>query len=94
MTWTGSPTSTGFSEDDRLVIKYYITNTATMGAGTCTLTYDNAAAATGDSLFQINETITFKANTDIGTVQGLTKSSVGTVQGLTLASVGTIEGLS
>lgn len=61
MTWTGTPTSTAFSEDDRIVVRYYITNVGTMGGGfTCTLTYNAADAATGDSFFQINENVAFK----------------------------------
>lgn len=64
MTWTGTPTSTAFAEDDRLIVRYYITNQGTMGGGfTCTLTYNAADAATGDSFFQINENVTFKSET-------------------------------
>jgi hypothetical protein len=62
MTWTGTPTSTAFAENDRIVVRYYITNVGTMaGDYTCRLTYDAADAATGDSFFQINENVTFKA---------------------------------
>lgn len=62
MTWTGLPTATMFAEDDRIVVRYYITNVGTMGSGrTCTITYNAADAATGDSFFQINENVTFKA---------------------------------
>jgi len=59
-TWTGNPTDTGFARGDRLVLKVYITNIGTMGAGrTCTLGFNAADAATGDSFLNINETITF-----------------------------------
>ena len=62
MVWTGTPTSTAFAENDRIIVRIYITNAGTMGGGfTCTITYDAADAATGDSFFQINETVTFKA---------------------------------
>jgi hypothetical protein len=61
MTWTGAPTSTVFLEDDRIVIRYYITGAGTMAAGyQCKIEYDAADAATGDSFFQINETVVFK----------------------------------
>lgn len=61
--WTGTPTSTTFSEDDRIVVRYYITNIGTMGsAKTCTINYDGpTASASGDSWFQINETVSFKS---------------------------------
>lgn len=62
--WTGTPTSTAFAENDRLICRYYITNAGgTMGGSrTVTLNYDGpTAAASGDSYFQINENVTFKA---------------------------------
>lgn len=61
--WTGTPSSTSFAENDRIVVRYYITNAGgTMATGyTCTITYNGADAATGDSFFQINENVTFKA---------------------------------
>lgn len=64
MVWTGTPTSTAFAEDDRLIVRYYITNIGTMGGSfTCTLTYNTADATTGDGFFQIFENVTFKAET-------------------------------
>lgn len=62
MLWTGDVTDTVFIEDDRILLKIYITNapTLTMGAGTCTLTFNAADAATGDSFFNIAETVVFK----------------------------------
>jgi hypothetical protein len=62
--WTGTPTSTAFVENERIVVVYYITNVGTMGGGrTCTLNYNAATGgANGDSWFQINETVTFKAD--------------------------------
>lgn len=69
MVWTGTPTSTAFAEDDRIIVRYYITNIGTMASGhTCTLTYNAADAATGDSFFQINEDVTFKAENLSGPV--------------------------
>ena len=62
MLWAGNPTDTIFLEDDRLLLKVYITNVGTMAAGTCTLTYNAAAAATGDSFLNIAETVAFKSD--------------------------------
>lgn len=64
MVWTGTPTSTAFDENDRIIVRYYITNIGTMASGhTCTLTYSGPDATTGDSFFQINENVTFKGET-------------------------------
>lgn len=66
MTWTANPTDTAFAENDRILIRPYITNVGTMASGfTCTLTFNAADAATGDSFYNINETVTFKAE-DVG----------------------------
>lgn len=93
MTWTGTPTSTAFAEDDRIIVKYYITNIGTMGGGfTCTLTYNAADAATGDSFFQINETVTFKAEPLAYTLVAgsgsfaLTGTAAGLLRGLKLVA--------
>lgn len=62
MLWTGNVTDQAFSEDDRILLKLYITNIGTMaGTYTCTLTFNAADAATGDSFFNIAETVAFKA---------------------------------
>lgn len=69
MTWLGNVTDTAFAEDDRILVKVYITNVGVMGGGlTCTLTYNGADAATGDAFLNIAETVTFKPEdvTDIG----------------------------
>ena len=60
MTWTGNPTDTAFAENDRILLKIKAVNVGVMGAGTATLTYDAADAATGDSFFNIAETVVFK----------------------------------
>lgn len=61
-TWTGNVTDQAFAENDRIVVKIYITNIGTMGGGfTCTLTFNAASASTGDSFFQIAENVTFKS---------------------------------
>lgn len=62
MVWTGTPTSTLFLENDRVIVRYYITNIGTMGGGnTCQIGYNNADTAASDSFFQINENVAFKA---------------------------------
>jgi hypothetical protein len=67
MLWVGNVTDTAFAEDDRILLKLYITNIGTMGASrTCTLTYNGADAATGDSFFNIAETVSFKAEAVTG----------------------------
>lgn len=60
--WNGTPTSgMSFAENDRILIKAYIINVGTMGGGyTCTLSFNNTSGSY-DSFFQINETVTFKA---------------------------------
>lgn len=67
--WAGNVTDQAFSEDDRLLLRVYLTNVGTMAAGhTGTLTFNAASASTGDSFFNIAETIIFKAEVDIGTL--------------------------
>jgi hypothetical protein len=60
MAWTGNPTDTAFAEDDRILLKLKAVDVGTMGAGTATLTYNAAAAGTGDSFLNIAEAVTFK----------------------------------
>jgi len=61
--WTANPTDTAFAEDDRILIRYYLTNIGTMaGSFTGTMTFNAADTTTGDSFFNIAETVTFKAN--------------------------------
>jgi hypothetical protein len=58
----GNVTDTSFAENDRILIRLYITNVGTMGGGfTGTLTFNAADAATGDSYAFLSETVTFKA---------------------------------
>lgn len=60
MTWIGNVTDTVFAEDDRILLKIYITNVGTMGSGrTCTLSYDGNTGIS-DSWLNLAETITFK----------------------------------
>lgn len=62
MTWVGNPTDQAFSENDRILLKAYITNIGTMAtAFTCTLNFNTADGTTGDSFFNIAETVAFKA---------------------------------
>ena len=88
MTWTGTPTSTAFSENDRIIVRYYITNVGTMATGyTGTITYNAADAATGDSFFQINENVTFKSepvtHATTGTLTGPGSTVVGSASNFT-----------
>lgn len=62
MTWAGNVTDQAFSENDRILLRVFITNVGVMGGGfTSTMTFNAADAATGDSFFNIAETVTFKA---------------------------------
>jgi len=62
-TWTGNPTDTAFSEDDRIILRYYLTNILTMGGSfTGTMTFNAAAGATGDSFLNLAETVAFKSD--------------------------------
>lgn len=62
-TWTGNPTDTAFAEDDRILLRYYLTNVGTMaGSFTGTMTFNGAAGATGDSFLNLAETVAFKSD--------------------------------
>ena len=61
MTWAGNVTDTVFAEDDRILLRLYATNFTTMTAGTADLQFNAANATTGDSFFNIAETVIFKA---------------------------------
>lgn len=68
-TWAANPTDTSFAENDRIVLKLFITNVGTMASGhTGTLTYNAADGTTGDSFFNIAETVTFKDEANAGTM--------------------------
>lgn len=61
MTWIANNTDTAFSEDDRVAITVYISAVGTMAdTFTCTLTFNGADGATGDSFFNLAETVVFK----------------------------------
>ena len=59
--WTANPTDTAFVEDDRLIVKLYLTNIGTMGGGHQGQVSFNAASGAGLSTFIIAETVAFKA---------------------------------
>ena len=65
MTWIGDVTDTAFAEDDRILLRLFATNFTTMTAGTADLQFNAADVATGDSFFNIAETVTFKAEEGI-----------------------------
>jgi hypothetical protein len=68
MTWAGNVTDTAFAENDRILVRLYITNVGTMASGhTGTITFNAADASTGDSFFNIAETVAFKAEDVTGT---------------------------
>ncbi len=61
ITWTANVTDTAFSENDRILIRFFITNNGTMGASrTCTITFNAADAATGDTFATLAETVALK----------------------------------
>jgi hypothetical protein len=75
-------TDTAFAENDRILLKLYITNVGTMGSGrTCTLTYNAADASTGDSFFNIAETVAFKTESTTHTSTGALTGQIGSVAG-------------
>lgn len=59
--WPGNVADTAFVEDDRILLRYYATNIGTMGNQGWVATFNAADASTGDSFFNIAETVTFKA---------------------------------
>lgn len=68
MTWIGNVTDTTFAEDDRILLRVYITNVGTMAVGfTGGFNIDGPDGGTEDSFFNIAETVTFKAESDPGT---------------------------
>ena len=95
MTWIGNVTDTAFAEDDRILLRLYITNVGTMGGGrTCTVTFNAADGATGDSFLNLAETVTFKAEDQAvsgGTISS-TQIFVPTVTTTTAVTGGTIAG--
>lgn len=61
MAWTGNVTDTAFAENDRILVRLYATNFTTMTAGTANVQFNAADTTTGDSFFNIAETVAFKA---------------------------------
>ena len=64
-TWTADVANTALSENDRVLVKLYITNIGVMATGTGTLTFNAADAATGDSFIAVYPAVTFKAEDQI-----------------------------
>jgi hypothetical protein len=82
MLWAGNITDTAFSAGDRILLKVYITNVGTMATGfTGTLTFNGADAATGDSFFNINETLSFVINGNATPAGVEAASALGTAVG-------------
>ena len=62
-TSTTGLTDTAFAEDDRIILRYYLTNILTMGGSfTGTMTFNAADATTGDSFLNLAETVVFKSD--------------------------------
>lgn len=59
-TWSADVVDTAFAEDDRILLKFYITNIGTMDVGTATLTFNAADGATGDSYVEVFPQVVFK----------------------------------
>ena len=93
-TWIGNMTDTALAENDRIVLKYFITNAGTGASGhTGTMKFNAADAATGDSFFNLAETVTFKAEDQSITGAGAiaTAESFGTLAtSFTLSGAGNI----
>lgn len=64
MTWTGSPTSTSVALNERLVFRFYVIPSTTMGAGSVA---SRTAGADGLNFVQINETVTFTSTENTST---------------------------
>lgn len=62
MLWVGNVTDTAFAEDTRILLRLYATNFTTMTAGTANVQFNAADTTTGDSFFNIAETVAFKAD--------------------------------
>lgn len=62
--WIGNVTDTFIAEDERIVLKPYITAAGgTMASGhTCTMHFNGADGAQGDSFLNIAETVAFKSD--------------------------------
>jgi hypothetical protein len=58
-TWVADMTDTAFAVGDRILIRLFATNVGSMTVGTATFKFNAADAATGDSFFNVNETIVF-----------------------------------
>lgn len=55
--WLADVTDTALVEDERLLVKYYLTNVGTMGAGTATLRFNGALGGTAPT-FRSSSTVT------------------------------------
>ena len=61
-TWSGNVTDTVFAEDDRVLLKVYVTNIGVMAMGTVTLNFNAADTLAGDSFLNVYPSVAFKAN--------------------------------
>lgn len=58
--WVGNCTDTALVENERLLLKVYITNIGTMADGTSIIQYNGNSAGVDDSYFNLAETVRFK----------------------------------
>lgn len=61
-TWSGDVTDTLFAEDDRVLLKVYVTNIGVMAMGTVTLSFNAADGLAGNSFLNIYPSAVFKLN--------------------------------
>lgn len=87
--WSATPPSTSFAEDDRLIIRYLIAGTAPglMGGGrTATIQYAGAAGSSSDSRITLTEDVVFKAEGASGTTAD-SSGSIGNIAGTSSGAV-------
>lgn len=67
--WTGNVTDTVFAEDDRVLLKVYVTNIGVMAMGTATLNFNTADGSVGDSFLNVFPSVVFKFNGAGGVIE-------------------------
>jgi len=95
MTWAADINDVAFSAGDRIVLKLFITNVGVMGGVyTCTMDYNAADAATGDSFLNFaSQTPAFVAETTVSKKNGLAVASIKNANGLYFEAVKNCVGL-
>lgn len=78
ITWSFTPSSgMSFAEDDRLIVRFFITNAGGTMAGsrTATMRYNNTSGNTGDTSITLTETVAFKTNDQIYQLSTVNKNA-------------------